>query len=40
VNDLDAVFHRRFAIWFTLGWPAFIGVLVLFGLMSVRGYFP
>jgi uncharacterized membrane protein len=40
VNDLDAVFHRRFAIWFTLGWPAFIGVLVLFGLMLVRGYFP
>jgi uncharacterized membrane protein len=39
VGQLDARFHRTFAIWFALGWPAFIGVLVLFALMLTRGYF-
>lgn len=36
---LDGQFHRRFRIWFVLGWPAFAGVMVLFGLMVTRGYF-
>lgn len=39
VADLDARFHRRFRIWFALGWPAFLGVLALFALMLARGYF-
>jgi uncharacterized membrane protein len=26
-------YRRLYAIWFALGWPAFIGVLLIFGLM-------
>jgi uncharacterized membrane protein len=26
-------YHRLFAIWFWLGWPAFLSVLVIFALM-------
>lgn len=32
-GTLPARYHRLFAIWFWLGWPAFIGVLVIFALM-------
>jgi uncharacterized membrane protein len=39
VGQLDARFHRRFTLWFVLGWPAFLGVLGLYGLMLTRGYF-
>ena len=39
VRRLDARFHRSFRTWFVLGWPAFAGVLGLFGLMLTRGYF-
>jgi uncharacterized membrane protein len=39
VGQLDARFHKRFATWFTLGWPAFLGVMGLFVLMVTRGYF-
>jgi uncharacterized membrane protein len=39
VGQLDARFHRRFQLWFALGWPAFIGVMGLFGLMLTRGFF-
>jgi uncharacterized membrane protein len=39
VHQLDATFHRRFALWFVLGWPAFMAVLALLGLMLTRGYF-
>jgi len=39
VGELDARFHRRFATWFALGWPAFIGVMGLFVLMITRGSF-
>ena len=39
VGQLDERFHRRFRTWFLLGWPAFLGVLVLFALMLTRGYF-
>lgn len=39
VGRLDARFHRRFRTWFLLGWPAFLAVLGLFGLMLTRGYF-
>jgi uncharacterized membrane protein len=39
VGQLDARFHRRFLAWFVLGWPAFLGVLALFGLMLTRTYF-
>ncbi|MBN8937653.1 MAG: DUF2269 domain-containing protein [Rhizobiales bacterium] len=30
---LPARYHRYFRIWFYLGWPAFIGVLMIFVLM-------
>lgn len=39
VGQLDERFHRRFATWFALGWPAFLGVMGLFALMLGRGYF-
>jgi uncharacterized membrane protein len=26
-------YQRLYAIWFALGWPAFIGVILIFGLM-------
>ena len=39
VGQLDARFHRRFSLWFVLGWPAFLGVMGLFVLMITRGYF-
>jgi uncharacterized membrane protein len=39
VGQLDARFHRRFTLWFALGWPAFLGVMGLFVLMLTRGYF-
>lgn len=39
VAQLDARFHRTFQLWFALGWPAFLGVMGLFGLMLTRGYF-
>lgn len=38
IATLDARFHRRFRVWFILGWPAFAGVLVLFWLMLARAY--
>jgi len=38
-SELDARFHRRFRVWFILGWPAFIAVMVLFALMVSRGSF-
>jgi uncharacterized membrane protein len=40
VAQLPARFHRRFTLWFVLGWPAFAGVLLLFALMLLRGWFP
>ena len=39
VGQLDARFHRTFQLWFLLGWPAFLGVMALFGLMLTRGWF-
>lgn len=39
VAALPASFHRRFRVWFALGWPAFAAVLVLFALMVGRGFF-
>jgi len=39
VGQLDARFHGRFRLWFALGWPAFLAVLGLFGLMLARGWF-
>jgi uncharacterized membrane protein len=34
--ELPAHYHRLFSIWFILGWPAFVGVIVIFGLMIFR----
>jgi uncharacterized membrane protein len=36
IGALAPQFHSRFKLWFFLGWPAFIGLLVLFGLMLGR----
>jgi uncharacterized membrane protein len=30
---LPARYHRLFAAWFWLGWPAFVAVLAIFALM-------
>jgi uncharacterized membrane protein len=35
-SGLPARYHRLFSIWFILGWPAFVGVLGIFGLMIFR----
>lgn len=32
----EALLTRRFRIWFALGWPAFIGLLVVFWLMVAK----
>ena len=40
IAELGDGFHARFRRWFLLGWPAFIGVLVLFALMLLRGALP
>jgi uncharacterized membrane protein len=39
IGELGDQFHARFRRWFVLGWPAFIGVLLLFALMLMRGVF-
>ena len=31
--QLPPRYHRLFRVWFTLGWPAFVGVIVIFALM-------
>ena len=33
---LPARYHRLFRIWFALGWPAFAGVVGIYGLMIVK----
>ena len=33
---LPAAYHRYARIWFALGWPAFLGVLVIFHLMVTK----
>lgn len=32
----EAAFNRLFRWWFTLGWPAFGGLVVIFGLMVAK----
>ena len=32
----EAAFIRLFRRWFALGWPAFGGLVVIFGLMVVK----
>lgn len=32
-DKLSAQYHRLFAIWFALGWPAFAAVMAIFALM-------
>lgn len=39
IAELGDDFHARFRRWFRLGWPAFMGVLLLFALMLLRGLF-
>ncbi|MBV8512076.1 MAG: DUF2269 domain-containing protein [Xanthobacteraceae bacterium] len=34
--NLPNEYRRLYAIWFALGWPAFIGVILIFGLMIWR----
>jgi uncharacterized membrane protein len=33
---LPEEYHRKFALWFALGWPAFAGVIAIFVLMIWR----
>jgi uncharacterized membrane protein len=33
---LPSLYHRYARIWFALGWPAFIGVVVIFWLMIAK----
>lgn len=35
-SALPPRYHRLFRIWFALGWPAFIALLVIFGLMVAK----
>lgn len=35
-TELPARYHKLFKIWFTLGWPAFIGLVVVFYLMVAK----
>ena len=32
-RPLPKEYHRLFRIWFALGWPAFVGVILIFALM-------
>ena len=34
--DLPGRYHRLFKIWFILGWPVFVGLLMVFFLMMVK----
>jgi uncharacterized membrane protein len=36
IADLDSRFHRRFFLWFILGVPAFLIVIVIFFLMVAK----
>lgn len=35
-TPLPASYHRLFRIWFILGWPAFISLVIIFFLMVMR----
>lgn len=35
-GPLPAQYHRLYAIWFALGWPAFAAMITIFVLMIVR----
>jgi uncharacterized membrane protein len=35
-SPLPAHYHRLFRIWFLLGWPAFIGLVIVFFLMVMK----
>lgn len=35
-TELPERYHKLFKIWFLLGWPAFIGLVVVFFLMVVK----
>ena len=34
--DLPQRYHRLFKIWFILGWPAFVGLVIMFFLMVAK----
>jgi hypothetical protein len=38
-TELPGQYYRMARIWFVLGWPAFIGVLIIFWLMIARPNF-
>lgn len=35
-QPLPPLYHRYYRIWFALGWPAFMGVVVIFWLMVFK----
>ncbi len=34
--ELPESYYRLFRIWFALGWPAFLGVIAIYGLMLAK----
>ena len=35
-GDLPPRYHKLFRIWFWLGWPAFISLIIIFFLMVMK----
>lgn len=35
-TELPARYHKLFKIWFLLGWPAFVGLVIVFYLMVAK----
>lgn len=35
-QPLPPLYHRYFKVWLVLGWPAFLSVLLIFGLMVLK----
>ena len=35
-KELPARYHKLFKIWFFLGWPAFVGLVIVFFLMVAK----
>jgi len=35
-KDLPARYYRLFRLWFILGWPAFLGLILIFYLMTAK----
>jgi uncharacterized membrane protein len=38
-NPLPGIYGRYYRWWFALGWPAFLGVMIIFYLMIAKPQF-